>query len=397
MTMRALLLNHSATMGGAEFCLMDVATSLRDSASVLLLEDGVFRRRLEAAGVDVRVVDGGAIHQVRRDSVAPSAAALAGLWRVTREVAEIAADFDVVHANSQKALIVGSLAMVRARKPLVWHLHDIIDPPRFSRLNIKADVVLANRCVERVLAVSRATADAFVRQGGDPAKVHVVYNGIDPAAIDAFAPSSEQLRREIGLDGVPVIGCFSRLAEWKGQHVLIEAVGGLPGVHLLLVGGALFGEQAHEQSLRDLVKARGLMSRVHFLGQRDDVSALMQCVDLIVHPSTAPEPFARTLIESMLAGRPPIASACGGVPELIESGRTGYLFPPGDVAALRAILQRLLASPDEVARVAVAAREHARRHFSLPAFVDAVTAHLHDAATSRTSGRARRRAQEASA
>jgi glycosyltransferase involved in cell wall biosynthesis len=394
---RTLFLSHSATMGGAEFCLLDIASSMRDSAHVVLLEDGPFRERLQAERIPVHVVEAGAIHTVRRNSVMPGAGALLGLWRAASEVTKFAAGFDVVHANSQKALVVGSIAAVRARLPLVWHLHDIIEPPWFSRLNIEADVFLANHFVQRVLAVSRATSDAFVRQGGDRAKVNVVYNGIDTATFDTSGAQGARLRASLGLPDTGVVGCFSRLAEWKGQHVLLEAVAELPGVHVVVVGGPLFGEHAYEQRLRALVRDRGMTGRVHFLGQRGDVAALMHAVDLIVHPSTAPEPFARTLIEAMLAGRPPVASACGGVPELIDSGRTGYLFPPGDVAALRGILRRLLESPQEIAHVVTAAREHAQRHFALPGFVASVTGHLHAVASAPRAGRAPHRRREASA
>lgn len=397
MAPQVLFLNHSATMGGAEFCLLDIATHVRDHALVVLLEDGPFRERLEHAGVSVRVVDAGAIHQVRRDSAFPGAAAISSLWRAGRAVASIARDFDVIHANSQKALMVGSLVAMRTRVPLVWHLHDIIDLPWFSRANIFADVQLANRCANRVLTVSQATADAIIRHGAKRSRVHVVYNGIDVSKFALDKASSLIARAQLGLADVPVVGCFSRLAAWKGQHVLIEAIATLPDVHLLLVGGALFGEHAYERHLRELVVSRGLEHRVHFTGQRDDISTLMQAVDLVVHPSTAPEPFARTLIESMLAGKAPIASACGGVPELIESGRTGFLFPPGDVSALRDTLARLLESPDVLERAALSARAHATEHFAMPAFVNAVSDQLHAAAESRGRPRAPQRPMDLSA
>ncbi len=383
MTVRTLFLNHSATMGGAEQGLYDLARRMRDHSLVILLEDGPFRTRLEQEGVRVHVIDAGAMHNVRRHSRVPSGAALASVWRAAREVAEISRDFDAIHANSQKALIVGALATYRTDTPLLWHLHDIIEPPYFSRLNIKADVMLANRRVERVIAVSRATADAFVRQGGAPEKVHVVYNGTDAAPFEASAPETGGIRRELGLSDVPLVGCFSRIAEWKGQHVLIEAAAELPGVHVLIVGGPLFNEHAYEARLHERVRALGMEGRVHFLGHRSDVAVLMRNVDLVVHPSTAPEPFARTLIESIFAGHAPIASACGGVPELIDSGRTGYLFPPGDVAALRTILEHLFDNPDELRQVAKQAREHAYRHFEMQAYADAIAGHLQAVAATR--------------
>ena len=373
MNTRTLFVNHSATMGGAEFCLLDVATSMRDRSHVVLLEDGPFREQLRERGISVQIVQAGAMHGVRRGSTVPGPGAMLGLWHAAREVATIAGAFDVLHANSQKALIVGSVAAMRARKPLVWHLHDIIERPWFSRINIAADVLAANHCADRVIAVSHATADAFVRQGGQAAKVQVIHNGIDATQFAGIAPAS---RHALGLPASKVIGCFSRLAEWKGQHVLIEAASQLPEAHVLLVGGPLFGEHAYERRLRDLVGALHMADRVHFLGQRSDVASLMLAVDLVVHPSTAPEPFARTLIESMLSGHPPVASACGGIPELIESGRTGYLFTPGDVAGLRALLGRLLDTPDEVAQAAAAAKEHATRDFAMARYVAAVEAQL---------------------
>jgi glycosyltransferase involved in cell wall biosynthesis len=376
MNPRVLMLNHSATMGGAEYGLLDVAIHLRDNALVVLLEDGPFRETLEGAGVAVRVVNAGAIHGVRRDSALPGAAALLGLWHAARDVADIARDFDVIHANSQKALMVGGVAALRSQVPMMWHLHDIIDPPWFSRANILADVLVANRCADRVVAVSKATAAAIVRHGLHPSRVRVVYNGIDPATVVLDPDRSASVRAEFGLADVPVVGCFSRLAGWKGQDVLVEAIAGLPGVHLLLVGGPLFNEHAYERELQQLVSRLGVADRVHFAGHRRDVPLLMQSVDLVVHPSTAPEPFARTLVESMLAGKAPIASACGGVPELIESGKTGHLFRPGDVAELRATLERLLASPGEVETVARAAREHALQHFSLSDYVHGIADHL---------------------
>lgn len=394
MTARTLFLNHSATMGGAEQGMLDVVRHMPERSLAVLLEDGPYRARLERDGVQVHVIDAGAMHSVRRHSRVPSGAALASVWRAAREVAEISRDFDVIHANSQKALIVGALATYRTDTPLLWHLHDIIEPPYFSRLNIKADVMLANRRVERVIAVSRATADSFVRQGGAPEKVHVVYNGTDAAPFEATASETGKVRRELGLSDVPLIGCFSRIAEWKGQHVLLEAVAELPGVHVLIVGGPLFNEHAYEERLHERVRALGLEDRVHFLGHRTDVALLMRNVDLVVHPSTAPEPFARTLIESIFAGHAPIASACGGVPELIDSGRTGYLFPPGDAEALRTILRHLLDNPEEVKRVADRARENAYRHFEMKAYVESICEHLEAVAASRRDGTARTRPVE---
>ncbi|MCC6927634.1 MAG: glycosyltransferase family 4 protein [Gemmatimonadaceae bacterium] len=373
---RILFLNHAAQIGGAEFGMFDVVTELRQHAHVLLFEDGPLRTLLTDAGVSVTVCDFGALHDVRRDTAAPSAASVRSLLAAARDVRRMAAQYDMVYANSQKAMIVGSVAELGSRRPFVWHLHDILETPTFSRLNVWADVQLARLNGARVIAVSRAAADAFVRAGGERRAVRVVYNGIDHAAIERHAASGAALRRSLGLSDVPLVGCFSRLARWKGQLTLLQAVAPLPGVHVLLAGGPLFGELAYERELRDAVHSLRIEDRVHFLGQRSDVAALLHVVDVVVHPSIAPEPFARTLIEAMMAGHAPVATRCGGVPELVMPEETGFLFPPGDTHALTTLLERLLANPDELRQRSAHVRAYARKRFSRDAYVAGIVRQL---------------------
>ena len=130
----------------------------------------------------------------------------------------------------------------------------------------------------------------------------------------------------------PLIGVFSRLAPWKGQHIVLQALAGLPGVHGIFAGSALFGEDAYAASLRVLASELGIADRVVFLGQRGDVPALMRAVDIVVHPSVDPEPFGRTLVEAMLARTPVIATDAGAASEILGGGEAGMLVPPGDAA-----------------------------------------------------------------
>src|SRR5690606_7167776 len=98
-------------------------------------------------------------------------------------------------------------------------------------------------------------------------------------------------RSELGIEeATPVAALVGRLAEWKGQHVALQALAELPELHLLLVGDALFGEEKYKQQLHDLAGSLGLEQRVHFLGFRSNVAELMQSVDLLLHTSMAPEP-----------------------------------------------------------------------------------------------------------
>ncbi len=95
-------------------------------------------------------------------------------------------------------------------------------------------------------------------------------------------------------------------------------------------------------------------------------------MDVVVHCSVAPEPFGRVLVEAMLAGKPVVASAAGGVMEIVEDGVTGFLVPPGDVAALAAVLTRVLESAPDITTGTEAGREKARQHFSVKASIQQV-------------------------
>jgi glycosyltransferase involved in cell wall biosynthesis len=379
---RALFLDHVGALGGAELALMDLALPFRDTSTFLLFADGPLRERLLAAGARVSVLEGGAaLHRVRRESGWPGFGAalrvLSLAWRVSR----VARKHDLIHANSQKAFIVACLAGFLARRPVVWALHDVLSPAHFSRTNIRLGVGLANRCAERVIANSRASATALIAEGGRTEKVRVVYNGIDAAPFDAVTgPEIEAARRELGLSGMPVAGVFGRLAPWKGQHVAIEALTRVPGVGLLLVGNALFGEEAYAASLRQRAAELGVADRVRFAGFRSDIPVLMRLCDVVLHTSTAPEPFGRVIVEGMLAGRPVVATRGGGVDEIVDDGVTGVLVTPGDPDRLAGAVGDLLRDPARAARLAEAGRSMAMRSFTVAAMVSGVTAALEEVA-----------------
>lgn len=223
----------------------------------------------------------------------------------------------------------------------MYHLRDILSLEHFSRSNLQIAVGLANRCASLIIANSQATRDAFVAAGGNAALCQVIYNGFEPERYDVAPARRLSLRQELGLREEDfVIGHFSRLSPWKGQHVLLDAIKACPQpMTVLLVGAALFGEEDYVAQLHRQVDELGLGDRVQFLGFRADIAELMSACDLIAHTSIAPEPFGRVIVEAMLARRPIIGAAAGGVPELIQPGQTGWLAPPGDAAALAKILE----------------------------------------------------------
>jgi glycosyltransferase involved in cell wall biosynthesis len=375
MTPRLLFLDHAGVLGGAELSLLDIVRAFRRQSRVVLFEDGPFREALADAGVETTVLASpaavGAV--ARTGGIGRDVRAVPGVLSHARRVARLAREADVVYANSQKAMVIGAVAAALARKPLMWHLRDLMTAEHFSTLHRTVAVRVGGQA-RRVIANSDATRRAFVEAGGPPDRTVTVHNGIDGAPYEASRPERRAaLRRSLGIGGAPLVGVFSRLARWKGQHVAIEALGYLPGAHLVLVGDALFdADRPYAGGLRRQAAEAGLGDRVHFVGFRHDVPDWLHTVDVVAHTSTAPEPFGRVIVEGMLAGRPVVAAAAGGALEIVDPERTGVLVPPGDASALAVELHDLLFHPSRAAHLARAGRAEARRRFSLGALIDGV-------------------------
>jgi glycosyltransferase involved in cell wall biosynthesis len=256
---------------------------------------------------------------------------------------------------------------VLSRRPLVYHLHDILSTEHFSPTNQKIAVTLANRFASVVIANSQASQSAFIAAGGQAKLSQVVYNGFNPSLYQAAMSHRQTIRQELGFTAQEfVVGHFSRLAPWKGQHLLLEALTHCsPSVSVILVGDALFGEEDYVQQLKQQVKDLNLEHRVRFLGFRSDVAELMAACDLIAHTSTAPEPFGRVIVEAMLCGTPVVAAAAGGAIELVEQGVTGWLVTPGDPLKLAMIIQQCDDRPDLAMKMASTAQIQASKRFDL--------------------------------
>lgn len=374
---RILFVDHTAVLGGGELCLCDVAAHFRATCQVALLEDGPLRQRLAAAGVGVEVLgDGTGIGRVARDGgLLADLLAAPRVARLALRLGARARGFELLYANSLKSMVVAGIAGRIARRPVLWHLHDVMTAEHFSPAHLRV-TRLSGRLAAGVVANSEATRQAFLALGGRSPATRVVPNGFRP---EDFAPATPlalaALRSAIGLGPGPVIGVFSRLAAWKGQHVLLEALEFLPGAQALLVGDALFeGDRAYAESLRHL--AGRFPGRVHFAGFRGDVPAVLQLCDVVALTSVAPEPFGRVVVEAMLAGRPVVATAGGGAAEILLPGSTGLLVPPADPRALAGAIGGLLADRPAAAAMGARARQAAAQRYSLESTLALLERHV---------------------
>jgi glycosyltransferase involved in cell wall biosynthesis len=364
--MKILFLDQSGKLGGAELSLADVAYSYRENCLVGLFADGAFRQLLEQQKIPVKILTNQSINVQKNSGFMQSLGGFSSIAPLILNVAKIAKDYDIIYANTQKALVVGALASFLSRRPLVYHLRDILNADHFSSTNRRVAVTLANRFASLVITNSEATRTAFLESGGRLEIVQVIYNGFQPENYQAQISDVNTIKHQLQLEGKFVVGHFSRLSPWKGQHILLEALTHCPeNVTALLVGDALFGEQEYVEQLHKQVDDLGLQNRVKFLGFRSDIVPLMTACNLVAHTSTSPEPFGRVIIEGMLCKTPIVASAAGGVVELVNPGKTGWLVTPGNSEELANVINNCYQNPELATNVATEAYQKANENFQL--------------------------------
>jgi glycosyltransferase involved in cell wall biosynthesis len=363
--MKILFLDQSGNIGGAERSLLDIVRHYRSECRVVLFQDGAYRKLLEEEQISVQVLSSSDEElQFHRDS--PAFLSILSIGLLTRLIAKtvyLSRSYDLIYANTPKAFVVGAFASCFSRRPLVYHLRDLLTREHFSSANIKIIVTLANRLASLVIANSCATQAAFIQAGGRSNLVKVVYNGFDVEQYQKPYPEGRSQRD----DREFVVGNFSRLSPWKGQHILLDALTYCPEpVTAWFVGDALFGEQCYVEELHQKIEQLNLSQRVKFWGFRHDTPQLMKACHLVAHTSTAPEPFGRVIAEAMLCGTPVVATAGGGVSELVSHGRTGWLIPPGDPMKLAEIINYCYSHSDELDNIVTQAQAQSRKFFQLP-------------------------------
>ncbi|MEO8288304.1 MAG: glycosyltransferase [Chloroflexota bacterium] len=229
---------------------------------------------------------------------------------------------------------------------------------------------LLYRLSDRILVPSSASKTLVREMERIPARrIDVLYNGVDTAQF-AQEYSREEVRAELGIDpGATVIGIVGRLSEEKGGvDNLIRAVGRLhvanPDLRLLIVGDGPL-----RSSLETVAAAGAAPGVVHFAGTRTDVARLLGAMDMFVLPSLN-EALPIVLLEAMAAGLPVVATGVGGVPEIVEDGKTGLLVPPGDQQALQAAIARLLDNPLLGKQLAAAGKANIALNFTIEKMVE---------------------------
>lgn len=271
---------------------------------------------------------------------------------------------DLLHSDSPRTALYGGLAARILRRPHVWHL-------RASRpsSNLSDRVLVA--LSDRIVSVSRAAAERSPAVRGF-AGMRVVRTGLPGIP---YLPRDEA-RAALGLPSQPfVCGVVGRVEEDKGRNEALAAVFAVRRVApsaLLVFLGPVDGDSrwAHTAALR--AAAAGAAGAVRLAGNRPDAPRLLRAFDVLLHPSRH-EALPRAVIEAMFAGVPVVASAIGGIPELVEPGVSGLLVPPGHGDALGRAAARIAQDPELGRRLAEAGAWRAREHFGVDRMIEEIS------------------------
>jgi len=365
---RILFMDHTATLGGGEIALLNLVAAVdkdRFEILVLLFDDGPLAEKLRAAGIQVRIEPlDAAIGQTRKDSLgAGSLGKILKAWRFTTRLKRAIREIQpaLVHTNSLKSDILGGIAARRAKVPVVWHIRDRIVPEYLPRTVVRVFRRLCRWIPRHVIAISDsvlATLRLPKRFTRDNKRARVVHDGVllPPHRETATSPS---LR----------VGIVGRISPWKGQHIFLQAAARVrskyPKARFVIIGAALFAENDYDQQLQRLADQLDLRAVVQFTGFRTDVAQLIDTLDILVHASTTGEPFGQVVAEGMAAGKPVVATAGGGVPEIIVDRDSGLLVPMGDASAMAEAIERLADDVDLRHRIGAAARKRIEEKFTI--------------------------------
>jgi glycosyltransferase involved in cell wall biosynthesis len=363
--------NNDGTIGGSYFSLLYLVAGLdpaRFSPLVVFTTENSLLSRFHAAGARTLIVPG----TERASTSGPLSRLLANarnFYRTylvqPRRLARILRNerIDLVHLNNSiRRNHAWMLAARLAGVPCITHERGLM------RSFMARDRRLA-RNLGAVICISSAVHKNFVARGLGDLPLVTIFNGLDPAQMLCTRAPAD-VRAEIGVaPDAPLIGIVGNIKPWKGQEVVLRAMGQLreefPDLACVLIGDTSPSAAAYREQMAALTRELGISSRVHITGFRSDVANYINALDIQIHASVHPEPFGRVLLEAMALSKPLVASNGGAVPEIVVHEHTGLLFEPGDPTALAAALRTLLADRPRAVAMGAAGRARLLAEFSI--------------------------------
>ena len=352
-----LYIHHNADVyGGGDASLLAMLGELDLNIfkpRVLCTAKSLFTERLERIGIEYRIVDGAYLNRLGYLRLALLLLRLCLFIKLKR--------IKIIHVNSLGRLQYLTVLTKYLGVKSVYNLRSL-----FVTRTIHGRRKFAVNRSDKIIAHCEHMKKTAIEQGLDKSKILRIYNG---AAQDEFNPavSGAVVRREFGADnGSPIVGMVGRVVPWKGCDEFIMAAktvtAEFPDARFVIVGEC--PDQKYYERLLRMIRNLDMNDHIIFTGLRTDMPQVYAALDMFLLPSWE-EPFGRSTLEAMAAGKPIAGTDCGGTHEQIIDNVTGFLVPPCAPDALAETTIRMLRDPEKACRMGAAARERVLAAFSI--------------------------------
>jgi glycosyltransferase involved in cell wall biosynthesis len=362
--MRIAIVSRAENVSGKEIMTLELGGGLRREGHAVeyitsFWNDGSYETRLKELGFSVeRMALGSISATLRWDCLLMTTTQmlrLPRLWESYRRFMQKNQPEHVIHTSWHHLLLL--FPLLTSRRDWYW-IHEILPEKVHYGWVFRQ---LARR-LHGFVAVSNAVKQSLLQAGIPDDQIHVVYNGVKDMACAAGSPSRN--------GGGIRIGIVGQVEEWKGHHLLIEALAKIadshPDAELHVFGS---GSPLYIKKLKQQAAALNIAERVFWHGFVADRSLIFSSIDVCAIPSCFDEPFGLIAIEAALFTLPVVAFRRGGLPEIIQDGHTGFLIEPRNLDALATKLSELLDDAELRRQFGDSARLHVLNHFSSEKFV----------------------------
>lgn len=368
-----LYLHAGAEMYGADKILLELVTGLDKSKFhpiVVLPNDGILKDKLIENGIETYVVH---YPILRRKYFNLKGIINYGLnyFGKSNEIVKFLKNkrIDIIHANTT-AVLEGIYLKKKLKCKLVWHVHEIILKPAIINKTIS---YLIGKYADKCVAVSKAVKKHLIDSKFiDEDKVEVIYNGVDT---ERFNPNVENkyLYKEWNIpDEAIKVGMIGRVNAWKGQNDFLDAAEELlkkySNLYIFIVGSAFAGEEWRVDELKKKIADSKNKDRIIFSEFRTDTPEIHSFFDVLVLPSTNPDPLPTVVLEAMGCGTTVVGYNHGGVTEMVINGETGLLAEVKNSKDLGKKIQQVLESDYKL--MGQKARDRAVKNFSEYSFIN---------------------------
>ena len=339
---KVLYLHAGAELYGADKILLELLTDLdktKFKPIVLLPNDGPLVNKIKNIGVDVQIVHYPIIRRKFFTVIGILKYSLKYLKYgiiLSRFVKKN--EVNVIHVNTT-AVLEGAFIKVFNNVPLVWHIHEIIMSPKIM---FKFFSYIIQHVSNRIVTVSDATRNRLLESNYVSSdKTYTIYNGINSENIISHNnyETKKIMKSQLNIpNDSKVIGMVGRINSWKGQSDFVGAVNQLfrenKNIHAVMVGSVFEGEEFRFEELKNEINKTIFPNQIHIVQFTEDIADFYSLFDVFVLPSTRPDPFPTVVLEAMANRLPIVAYNHGGVTEMIEDKKSGYLVDVGQIEKL---------------------------------------------------------------